>query len=333
VNSFVQNQGKREFAGVGHIVSCHILARRHSRLLASAALFALVYLVAASAAQAQDIEPRKWSDTPVGVNFLIFGYAYTQGGIAFDPSLPINNPHLETNSGALGFARSLDLWGFSGKFNASAPYTWLSGSADYLGRPVQRTVNGFGNPEFELSVNLYGAPAMGMKDFASYKQDWIVGVAFKVSAPSGQYDDTRLVNIATHRWFFKPSLGVSKAIGRWTLESTAGVTFYTDNTDFYGGTTRSQAPLYSLQGHVIRSFRYGIWASVDATYFAGGRSTINGTENNDLQQNWRVGATLALPINSRNSIKLYASDGVSSRTGDSYKLYGIAWQYRWGGGI
>ncbi len=321
-----------QFTVVGHMVSRHVLARR-TRLLSSAAIAAFACLVAASGARAQDIEPRKWSDTPVGVNFLILGYAYTQGGISFDPSLPISNPHLETNSGGLGFARSLDLWGFSGKFNASVPYTWLSGSADYLGRPVQRTVNGFGDPEFEWSVNLYGAPAMGMKDFASYKQDWIVGVAFKVSAPSGQYDDTRLVNIATHRWFFKPSLGVSKAIGRWTLESTAAVTFYTDNTDFYDHSTRSQAPLYSLQGHVIRSFRYGIWASVDATYYEGGRSTINETENNDLQQNWRVGATLALPINARNSVKLYASDGVSARTGDSYKLYGIAWQYRWGGGI
>ena len=194
------------------MISRHTLAHR-MQLLSSAAVIVLACLVA-SGARAQDIEPRKWSDTPVGVNFLIVGYAYTQGGISFDPSLPISNPHLETNSGGLGFARSLDLWGFSGKFNASVPYTWLSGSADYLGRPVQRTVNGFGNPEFELSVNLYGAPAVGMKDFASYKQDWIVGVALKVSAPSGQYDDTRLVNIATHRWFFKPSLGVSKAVGR-----------------------------------------------------------------------------------------------------------------------
>lgn len=313
------------------MVSQFGLARR-TWLLSSAAIIALTCLVA-SGARAQDIEPRKWSDTPVGVNFLILGYAYTQGGIAFDPSLPINNPHLETNSGGLGLARSLDLWGFSGKFSATVPYTWLSGSADYLGRPVQRTVNGFGNPEFELSVNLYGAPAMGMKDFASYQQDWIVGVALKVSAPAGQYDDTRLVNISTNRWFFRPSLGVSKAVGRWILETTAAATFYTDNTDFYGGSARSQDPIYSLQGHVIRSFRYGIWASADATYYAGGRSTINGAENNDLQQNWRVGATLALPVNKRNSIKLFASDGVSSRTGDSYKLYGIAWQYRWGGGI
>ncbi len=308
------------------------LARR-TRWLSSTALIALAWLLAASAVRAQDIEPRKWSDTPVGVNFLILGYAYTEGGISFDPSLPVSNPHVQTNTGALGFARSLDLWGLSGKFNASVPYSWLSGSADYRGELVQRTVNGFGNPEFELSVNLYGAPAVGMKDFASYKQDWIIGAALKVSAPSGQYDDTRLVNIATHRWFFRPSIGVSKAVGGWILESTAAVTFYTDNTDFYGDTTRSQAPIYSIQGHVIRSFSHGIWASVDATYYEGGRSTISETLNNDLQQNWRVGATLALPLNRRNSIKLAASDGVSARTGDSYKQYAIAWQYRWGGGI
>jgi hypothetical protein len=141
------------------------------------------------------------------------------------------------------------------------------------------------------------------------------------------------VNIGTHRWFFKPNLGVSKAIGPWILEATAEVTIYTDNRDFFRGTTLSQDPLYGVQGHVIRSFRYGIWASVDATYFTGGNTQINGVRNNELQRNWRVGVTLAIPLTARNSIKLYASNGVSSRTDDGYKLFGVAWQYRWGGGI
>ncbi|MDH4023497.1 MAG: hypothetical protein OEV14_10245 [Gammaproteobacteria bacterium] len=35
----------------------------------------------------------------------------------------------------------------------------------------------------------------------------------------------------------------------------------------------------------------------------------------------------------RNSIKLYGSTGVSSRTGDDYDGLGIAWQYRWGRGF
>jgi hypothetical protein len=42
---------------------------------------------------------------------------------------------------------------------------------------------------------------------------------------------------------------------------------------------------------------------------------------------------LAFPVNRENSIKLYATSGVSARTGDSYDLLGIAWQYRWGGGL
>ena len=152
-------------------------------------------------------------------------------------------------------------------------------------------------------------------------------------APWGKYDDSKLVNIGTNRWSFKPEVGISKAIGPWTLEGTAGVTFYTDNDDFFGGNRLAQDPLYSLQAHVIYGFHSGIWASLDATYFIGGRSTVNGVLNSDLQQNWRLGGTLAFPVDRKNSIKFYASKGVSARTGNNYDLIGVAWQYRFGGGL
>jgi hypothetical protein len=122
-------------------------------------------------------------------------------------------------------------------------------------------------------------------------------------------------------------------VGPWIWEATAAATIYTDNTDFFGGMTRSQEPIYSMQGHVIRSFHSGLWASLDATYFTGGSTTIDGVARHDLQRNWRIGATLAVPVNARHSIKLFASDGVSARTGNSYEAIGIVWQYRWGGGI
>jgi hypothetical protein len=38
-------------------------------------------------------------------------------------------------------------------------------------------------------------------------------------------------------------------------------------------------------------------------------------------------------VNARNSAKLYVSSGVSARTGNNFDLVGIAWQYRWGGGL
>jgi hypothetical protein len=42
---------------------------------------------------------------------------------------------------------------------------------------------------------------------------------------------------------------------------------------------------------------------------------------------------LAVPVNRLNSIKFYVSKGVSARTGNNYDLLGVAWQYRWGGGL
>jgi hypothetical protein len=301
--------------------------------LAIALLAACALAGVALPACAQDIEPRAYSNAPVGVNFLIAGYAYTRGGVAFGPSLPITNPNLNSSSAVVAYARVLDLWGMSAKFDATVPYTWLSGTADFMGQTVSRNANGFANSAFRLSVNLYGAPALTLKEFAGWEQDVIIGASFRVVAPWGQYDDSKLINIGTNRWAFKPEFGISKAMGPWTLEGTAGVTFYTDNNDFFGGNSLSQAPLYSLQGHVIYGFPSGIWASLDATCFTGGRTTVNGVLNSDLQQNWRIGGTMAFPIDRLNSIKFYASKGVAARTGDSYDLVGIAWQYRFGGGL
>lgn len=95
------------------------------------------------------------------------------------------------------------------------------------------------------------------------------------------------------------------------------------------GPIRPATPRQHRQQAVVRQARVGS----DFTYFAGGRGAIDGVPQNDFQQNWRVGATLALPIDARNSIKVYASSGVSARTGNNFDLIGTAWQFRWGDGL
>ena len=168
----------------------------------------------------------------------------------------------DANTGIAAYAHALDVWGKSGKFDVVVPYAGVSGSAELAGQKFERDVTGFGDPRFRFSVNLYGAPALSLPEFASYKQDVIVGASLQVSAPLGQYDPDRLLNIGTNRWAIKPELGVSKALGPLILELAASASFYTDNDDFFGGQTRSQDPLYSLQGHVIYSLRSGIWVAV-----------------------------------------------------------------------
>ena len=69
----------------------------------------------------QALEPRSYVNTPVGINFLLAGYGYTQGNVAFEASSPIKDAKVHVNSGVLGYARSLDLWGLSGKFAVHCP--------------------------------------------------------------------------------------------------------------------------------------------------------------------------------------------------------------------
>jgi len=297
-----------------------------------ATLVALAMLMlGSSGAAAQDLEPRAFANTPIGLNFLLAGYTYTTGGVAVDATVPLTNADVAVNSATLAYAHTLALFGQSAKFDVSVPYGWLSGSAEYAGQPHEREVSGAGDPRLRVSYNFYGAPALSMKEFAGYQQDVIVGASFYVWAPWGQYDPTKLVNLGTNRWAYKVELGVSKALGHWTLELVPGVTFFGDNTDFLGGHTRSQEPLYSVQAHVIYGFDSGIWMALDATYFTGGQTSVDGVSDANRQSNSRAGLTLALPIDRSNSIKLYANSGVSTRTGSNFTTAGVAWQYRWGG--
>jgi hypothetical protein len=301
--------------------------------VAATALVACTCAWVAAPANAQDIEPRTYSNGPIGVNFLIAGYAYTRGALQFDTALDLTDAHIDTSNAVIGYARVFELAGSAATIDVVAPYTWLSGTAVYQGDPVERSVNGFANPMVRLCWNFYGAPAMALPEFRNWRQDVVIGASLRVSPPWSQYDPSRLVNIGTNRWAFKPEVGISKTAGPWTLELSAAATFFTVNDDFYGGNKREQSPVYSTQAHVIYGFKGASWLSVDATYFAGGRTTFNGVLKADLQQNWRAGATYAIPIDRRNSIKLYASSGLSDRTGNSFDLVGIAWQHRWGGGL
>ncbi|MGB8331061.1 MAG: transporter [Polyangiales bacterium] len=295
-------------------------------------LAAALFLGVASSARAQDMEPRSYSNAPIGLNFLVAGYVYTQGGAAFDSSLPITNPKLTTNSAVLAYARVLDFWGQSAKLSVIVPYGGLTGTAEFAGRPQTRDVSGFADPAFKLSVNLYGAPSLSLKEFASYEQDLIVGASLRVTAPLGQYDDNKAVNIGTNRWSFKPELGISKTWGPLILELASGIRFYTDNNDFFDGKTLEVSPVYSVQAHLIYSFTSGIWLGLDGLYYTGGRGTIDGRKGQSLE-NARIGLTLALPINRHNSVKLYGSTNVYTRTGTDADVLGIAWQFRWGGGL
>ena len=199
----------------------------------------------------------------LGLNFLISGYIYSQGKLAFDPDTAIADAKFHSNTGVLAYVRSFAIGGQSAKFDVIVPASSFAAHGLLNGQPREREMSGVGDPRFRVSVNLFGAPALSAKVFANYQQDLIVGVSLQVSAPLGQYDDSKLLNLGGNRWSFKPELGISKAWGPWTLEVAPSVTFFGDNTDFFGGNTFSQSPIYAVQGHRIHTFQSGIWMALD----------------------------------------------------------------------
>jgi hypothetical protein len=295
----------------------------------TALLTLAVIVLAATKASAAELEPRAYVNTPPGINFLIAGYVYSDGGMSLAASSPLKDTNVKIHTGILAYARTLDVWGNSAKFDVIVPYADLSGTANVGGQPRERNVSGLVDPRFRFSVNFFGAPVLSMEEFANYQPDLLMGASVQVSAPLGKYDSDKLVNLGANRWFIKPDIGVSKTWGALTLELSGGVTFYTRNDDYYGGKTLEQDPVYSTQAHVTYDFSKGLWFALDGTYDYGGRTKVDGVRGDDLQGNSRVGGTLALPVNRNNSVKLYTSTSIHTRAGSDFTLGGIAWQLRW----
>jgi hypothetical protein len=284
------------------------------------------------AAKAQDAEPRSYSNTPVGLNFLIAGALYSKGKLAFDPDLSLADANFHSKTGLLAYVRSFDFAGQSAKFDVIVPATSFLAWGLVDGLPRERAMAGLGDPRFRVSVNLIGAPALSAKNFANYRQDLIAGVSLQVSAPLGLYDSSKLLNLGNNRWSFKPEFGISKAVGSWTFELAPSVTIFSDNIDFIGGNNFAQAPFYAVQGHILYTFQSGAWVALDGVYFSGGRTSLNGVKSDNEQRNTRAGFTVALPIDRQNSLKLSTSTGITTRTGSDFTAIGVAWQYRWGDG-
>jgi hypothetical protein len=295
------------------------------RLAAVAATLAL----AAAAAHAQDMEPRAYSASPVGTNFLLGGYAYSKGGVATDPSIPIENLRAKVNTAIAGYARTFDLAGRAASAAVLLPYAWGTFTGDVQDENREVTRSGIGDMRFRLTANLLGGPALTPEEFARREPTTTLGASLSVVAPTGAYNPEHLINIGTNRWAIKPEIGVSQPLGNWFADAAAGVWFYTDNTQFFGGNVRSQAPLWSFQAHGGYNFQPGLWLAADFTYYTGGESSINGTAKDDALASSRYGLTLSIPLADSLSMKLTWSNGLTSRGGADFETFGLILQYRW----
>ena len=283
----------------------------------------------ATAGLAQELEPRAYSNAPVGTNFAVASYTRLSGPVLLDPALAAVDIDARIDGYTLSYARFLSLLGRSTNIALALPYIQGDLSGRVFDAPAAVHRAGWGDLRLRAAINLLGHPALTPGEFARRAETPSAGASLSVIAPSGQYVPSRFINIGANRWAFKPEAGVSWPLGSWFAEAAAGIWFFTDNDAFFGGQRRSQEPLAVYQLHAGYTFKPGLWVAADDGTYVGGRTALDGVEKDDAQQKSRVGLALSVPVARGWSAKLGYSKGTVVRVGGDYRIATLAVQYRW----
>jgi hypothetical protein len=294
----------------------------------------LLVLASATLAEAQELQPRRWTHLPMGANFLGGGYAYTDGELSFDPVLKIEDASFEMHSLAVKYIRSFELLGKSARIDLAGAYQVGTWEGTLNGAPARVTRNGWADPMVRLAVNLFGAPPLEGQEFAKYRagieRETIVGAGLAVQVPLGEYFDDKLINLGSNRFTIRPQLGVVHSRGSWSFELTGSAWIFTDNDDFFDGKALEQDPFFTIQGHVVYSFRPGLWVAGGLAYGLGQESTVDGDDKDDRKQNLVWGLSVGYPITRKFGVKVgYLGTRAQADTGIDFDRFVASASYLW----
>lgn len=280
---------------------------------------------------AQDLDPRAYARVPVNTTVLITGFSYSYGGVVTDPTLPVTNIKADVQTPSIGVVHSFSLFKLTSQALVALPYSWAQVSGDVGGQAERITRSGFSDMRLRFSVLVHGAPAATLPELMRASRKTVVGVSLSMIAPTGQFFSDKLINLGTNRFSFKPEVALSHPFGNhWLIDAYAGVWFFTRNSSFYpGDAVRTQEPMGTFQAHLSYTIKPTMWVALDATYYTGGKSSVNGTYNDDRQSNSRIGATAVLPVSKRSAVKLSFSRGAIVRIGQNFTTFSVGWQMTW----
>jgi len=318
---------RKKLPAIARVVPAfHNLPMTVRRLLAILAAALL-----SSTASAQEVTPRAYWPAPKGTQVLSLGVAYTDGDIVPDPSLPIVGFDSDITSAVVGYLRTIELFGRTANVIVEVPYANGTTGAENLdvGR-IERDYKGVGDISTTLQINLMGAPSMDAAGFAALRENPrpIVGASIKVVAPTGKYNENRIINVGANRWAAKAEVGAMIPLTpKWLLELESGVWFFEDNDDFFRGFNRQQDPIYSVSAHLVRRFSPGFWVSLDATGYRGGRTTLENRRLDDLQRDSKVGLTGVFPFAKGKAVRVSYTMGSVNDSDERFSIYTLSYQH------
>jgi hypothetical protein len=295
--------------------------------------FVLAVLCAPDRVYAQFTDPRTFDNTPVGLNQLEVVYAYAHANASIDTSLVVTGAKVNLNQGVIAYTRYFGLVRRLFWVKASLPLAGLNGSVS--GTNISGSTTGTGDSSYEVAALLKGGPALSVAQFANYKPTTTVGMRLTITAPTGQYNPNKFLNLGADRWSFKPEIAISHPFGfeqKWEVDGYANAYFFTDNTSYHGVEVLRQETLPGIEGHISYSFTNNLWASLDTRYSFRGTTFVSGVNQNNAQQNFSLGSEVNVSLNSRNTLVFEFDKALVHKNGPSLAGFAVKYNFTWGKG-
>jgi len=293
-------------------------------------VFILGILPKSNLLQAQELEPRLLTNLPLKSNVLVVGYGYASGNMLLDPTIPIENFNAKVNSFMGAYARSINFFGMSAKFDVVVPFSTADWTGTYNGNYEESSQTGFGDIRMRFSFDFLGAPSTSMAKFKDYKPNTIMGFSTQVIAPTGTYDPSILPNLGSNRWTIKTQFGLAQHFNKnWVMEFYFSTWFFTPNYNYLNGRVLKQSPLLGIKAHVIKTFNNRMWITADAGYGYGAKVTVDDEKKNVTISSYVLGASVAVPINNNHTIRFVGKSSFRIKQGPDLDGVFLSYQYFW----
>ena len=291
--------------------------------------FILCALIGLSPAAAQEFEPRSYAVAPVGLNFFSIGYGFLTGAVFMDPSLPVEDVDSEVHVVIASYVRTLEMFGRPTKLKLVQP--WSNGHWDGFleGEFRTRDTAGLVDTRVVVETIFAGAEAMTAAEMADYQPKTVWGARLQLIAPTGSYDNDKVINLGANRWGLIPEIGFGTPVGKWSFEGTLGAWLFGDNDEFVGEQLLEQEPLIVSKLHAIYTVRPGYWWALAAGFGYGGRTTVDGVKRDTVQRNTRFAMAMAYPIRANQGVSVLVGSGANRGAGTRYYSVALGYQYAW----
>jgi hypothetical protein len=244
----------------------------------------------------------------------------------FDPAHTVTpGAKIDATLALAGYARTFSMLDRAAVAAIILPMGRVSGEVTAAGKTFNQSANGFGDPMLEFDINVLGPRAQkNIPDALRYEPGFSVDLLADLALPIGEYNSSQPLNLGQNRWYGRLGAPIVWQLGPWvpgrrtTLEFLPAVWLFGTNNNYVGQTLKTD-PMFQLDAHLTRDFTEHFWGALDAAWYNGGQSSINGIQGKKLD-NLGFGLTLGYNINENLNLTVGYKSTVNDTAPDALRM-------------